>query len=318
MTPKPARAKSARRRGLGSRVHLTETCAVDEAEDAQAGAMPQLIVQVETTVANVQDVERTATIQEDLAQHQLLPDEHLVDSGYVDAQLLVSSQQDSGIRLVGPVLADNSWQAKAGKGFDVGSFHGRPGKLSSPRAHRARSVAAGVRQESASKWSLPKRSVPLVRCAATARASLTTGRVLHVRPQDAHEARPPRRREQQTPEFRQEYARPAGIEATLSQAVRGMGIRRASYDGLPKVQLQQVLTAVAINLVRIDAVLTQTPRGKTRRSHARTLSIASCSPRLGRCMSFRRFTISFANRVLKGGESGMLAEIYGISLPSVS
>jgi len=27
------------------------------------------------------------------------------------------------------------------------------------------------------------------------------------------------------------------------------------------------LTAVAINLVRVDAVLTQTPRGKTRRSH---------------------------------------------------
>ena len=85
--------------------------------------MPQLIVQVETTVANVQDVERTATIQEDFAQHHLLPDEHLVDSGYVDAELLVSSRENSGIRLVGPALSDNSWQAKAGKGFDVGSFH---------------------------------------------------------------------------------------------------------------------------------------------------------------------------------------------------
>jgi len=88
-----------------------------------------------------------------------------------------------------------------------------------------------------------------------------------VRPQAAHEALQARRDEQQTPEFRQEYARRAGIEGTLSQAVRGMGIRRARYDGLPKVQLQHVLTAVAINLVRVDAVLTQTPRGKTRRSH---------------------------------------------------
>lgn len=34
-----------------------------------------------------------------------------------------------------------------------------------------------------------------------------------------------------------------------------------------KVQLQHVLTVVAINLVRIDAVLTQTPRGKTRYSN---------------------------------------------------
>jgi transposase len=36
--------------------------------------------------------------------------------------LLVSSQQNYGITLLGPVLSDNSWQAKAGKGFDVGSF----------------------------------------------------------------------------------------------------------------------------------------------------------------------------------------------------
>ncbi len=76
--------------------------------------------------------------------------------------------------------------------------------------------------------------------------SKTSGRVLHLRPQAAH-------------------AR-AGIEGTLSQGVRSMGLRRARYDGLPKVHFQQVLTAVAINLVRIDAVLTGTRRGKTRRS----------------------------------------------------
>ncbi len=45
-----------------------------------------------------------------------------------------------------------------------------------------------------------------------------------------------------------------------------MGLRRARYDGLQKVHLQHVFTAVAINVLRIDAVLTQTPRGQTRRS----------------------------------------------------
>jgi hypothetical protein len=53
-----------------------------------------------------------------------------------------------------------------------------------------------------------------------------------------------------------------------------MGIRRARYDGLAKVHLQHVLTAVAINLVRIDAVLTETPRGKTRRSNFAMLASA--------------------------------------------
>jgi transposase len=62
------------------------------------------------------------------------------------------------------------------------------------------------------------------------------------------------------------------MEATLSQAVRGKGLRRARYDGLHKTQLQHVLIAVAINLERIDAVLTHTPRGKTRQSHLERLA----------------------------------------------
>ena len=106
--------------------------------------------------------------------------------------------------------------------------------------------------------------------------SQTTGRVLHLRPQEAHEALQARRQEQQTLQFRQEYATRAGIEGTLSQAVRGMGVRRARYDGLPKVQLQHVLTAVAINLVRIDAILTNTPRGKTRQSNFTRLALHPC------------------------------------------
>ncbi len=67
-------------------------------------------------------MEVTAPIQEDLAQHELLPEEQIVDTGYVDADLLVSSQEQYGIRLLGPALSDNSWQAKAGKGFDVAHF----------------------------------------------------------------------------------------------------------------------------------------------------------------------------------------------------
>ncbi len=52
---------------FGYKVHLTETCALEGSKDAQGQVLPQLIVQVETTVANVQDVEITQTIQEDLA-----------------------------------------------------------------------------------------------------------------------------------------------------------------------------------------------------------------------------------------------------------
>jgi transposase len=251
---------------LGYKVHLTETCTPNAPEDAQTSAMPQLIVQVQTTVANVQDVDMTATIQEDLAQHHLLPEEQIVDTGYVDADLLVSSHRNYGLTLVGPVLADNSWQSKADKGFDVAHFH---------LDWQAR-LATCPQGRTSHRWGLAGERLEVVFaqevCAACplrldCTKSATTGRVLHVRPQAAHQALQARRQEQQTPQFRRQYAMRAGIEGTLSQAVRGMGIRRARYDGLPKVPLQHVLTAVAINLVRIDAVLTSTPRGKTRQSN---------------------------------------------------
>ncbi len=257
---------------FGYKVHLTETCALETTEDAQVGAMPQLIVEVQTTVANVQDVDMTEVIEEDLAQHHLTPDEQIVDTGYVDAELLVKSQEHYGIKLLGPVLSDNSWQAKAGKGFDVAHFqldwHNR--QATCPQGQTsARWSPAGERMEVVFAREVcavcPRRS--------DCTKSSTTGRVLHVRPQAAHEALQQRRHEQETPAFRQAYQTRAGIEGTLSQAVRGMGIRRSRSDGLHKVELQHVFTAVAINLVRIDAVLTQTPRGKTRRSNFMRLAL---------------------------------------------
>jgi transposase len=257
---------------LGYKVHLTETCALETTEQTQAKVLPQLITAVQTTVANVQDVEMTAIIQEDLAQHHLLPDEQIVDTGYVDADLLVRSQQNYGITLLGPTLSDTSWQAKAGKGFDVAHFQ--------LDWHAQKAICP--QEQTSSRWSLVKERMEVVFARETCAAcpvrsnctkSSTTGRVLHVRPQAAHEALQARRQEQETPAFRKVYQTRAGIEATLSQAVRGMGIRRARYDGLHKTQVQHVLTAVAINLVRIDAMLTQTPRGKTRQSHFMRLAL---------------------------------------------
>jgi hypothetical protein len=52
-----------------------------------------------------------------------------------------------------------------------------------------------------------------------------------------------------------------------------MGVRRGRYDGLQKTHLHHVFTAVAINVVRIDALLTQTSRGKTRQSHFMRLAL---------------------------------------------
>jgi IS5 family transposase len=47
------------------------------------------------------------------------------------------------------------------------------------------------------------------------------------------------------------YAHRAGIEGTISQAVRTCEVRRSRYRGLPKTALQLLLTATALNLVRM-------------------------------------------------------------------
>ena len=59
------------------------------------------------------------------------------------------------------------------------------------------------------------------------------------------------RRNQATEEFRKSYAARAGIEGTHAQAIRRCGVRRCRYVGLAKTRLQHVITAVALNLIRV-------------------------------------------------------------------
>jgi transposase len=65
---------------VGYKVHLTESCEPH---------LPLLITHVETTSAPVSDNAMTAPIHAELERKHLLPTEHIVDTGYVDATLLV-------------------------------------------------------------------------------------------------------------------------------------------------------------------------------------------------------------------------------------
>jgi transposase len=76
------------------------------------------------------------------------------------------------------------------------------------------------------------------------------GRTLTVYPQKEYEALLMARQRQETKEFKELYASRAGIEGTISQVTRSMGLRRSRYIGLALIHLQRVATAAAINLVR--------------------------------------------------------------------
>ncbi|WP_029528265.1 IS1182 family transposase [Polaromonas glacialis] len=91
-------------------------------------------------------------------------------------------------------------------------------------------------------------------------------RQLSLHPQAHHEALSAARQRLGSEEGWTLYARRAGIEGTLSQAVRAFGLRRTRYRGLAKTSLQHVATAVAMNVERVTAWLTGQPREKTRTS----------------------------------------------------
>jgi transposase len=91
-------------------------------------------------------------------------------------------------------------------------------------------------------------------------------RQLTVRPQAFHEAIHAARQRQETAAFTAQYAQRAGVEGTHAQAIRRCGLRRARYIGLTKTHLQHLLTAVALNVVRLAEWWLGTPLAKTRSS----------------------------------------------------
>ena len=90
-------------------------------------------------------------------------------------------------------------------------------------------------------------------------------RQLTVKPQALHEALQAARQRQEMPEFKVQYALRAGVESTLSQAVRRFDLRQSRYIGLARTHLQLVMTATAMNIVRVIAWLRGKPLGDKKR-----------------------------------------------------
>jgi transposase len=246
---------------LGYKVHLTETCDDD---------LPRIITHVETTVATTPDDQVVAKIHADLRDKQRLPSQHLVDTGYTDAELLATSRTQDEIDLIGPVAADPSWQARAGTGFNNAAF----------QVNWDSKQVTCPQGQTSSKWipGFDPAGAPVVKVhfarstclACPVRTQCTKGKIeprsLTLREKDHYLALQTARQRQQTEEFKAQYATRAGIEATLGQGLRRSDLRQARYIGLAKTHLQHLITAAALNLIHLGEWLTGTPFAKTRLS----------------------------------------------------
>jgi transposase len=68
-------------------------------------------------LATDQDVTQVEMIHQNLAKKALLPNKHLADGAYLSADLLVNSQKNYQVSLLGPVREENSWQARDENAF---------------------------------------------------------------------------------------------------------------------------------------------------------------------------------------------------------
>ena len=254
----------------GYTVHLTETCD-DEG--------PNLIVDVQTTDASVVDSEMTPVIHQSLADKDLSPSEHYLDTGYVEAEHIVTARNEYGIDLVGPVMPDTSRQARQGLGFDQSCF------FIDWEAKQARCPEGQLSERWQERKNKAGKDVvhigfPPLQCHICGRRPDCTnaevgGRSLVILAQPEYSILQERRQRQKTEEFKERYHRRAGVEGTISQGTRSLELRNARYIGLAKTHFQHVLTVLGMDVARVAVYLEGELKAKTRQSRFQLLVSAA-------------------------------------------
>jgi transposase len=225
--------------------------------------------------APVADAEATTPAHAALRAKGLLPATHLVDTGYLDAGLLVATRRDFGIDLAGPARADERWQAREGKGFAAADFDvdWEQKKATCPQGAVSASWTPALDNRGTQVIKVKFSGSDCGACQHLADCTRGTRarRTLTLRTHEQHIALVGARCRETTAEFAALSAVRAGVEGTISQAVRGFGLRRSRYIGQAKTHLQHVATAAAMNLVRMTEWLGGAELATTRRSKFRTL-----------------------------------------------
>jgi transposase len=255
---------------LGYKVHVTETCDDDAAH---------LITHVATCPAMQPDMASTAAIHDQLARKGLLPAEHFVDSGYVDAGLLVSSLRDHAISLEGPVRGVSTSQGRSGRGYEQRDFaidweHER---VTCPQG-KTSAIWRMARDEDGSPRVQAVFSQHDCRpCAARTFCAPGKGarRFIYFHPRPEYEALHAARARMSDPAWQERYHIRAGVEGTISQGVRAFAMRRSRYIGLAKTGLQQICVAVGMNVLRAVHWLDGQPRARTRVTRFASLAQAA-------------------------------------------
>jgi transposase len=249
----------------GYKVHLTESC------DEEG---PNLITHVETSRAGNGDVDVTPLIHQALKEKELLPKAHLADTGYGESKQFVASRRDYGIDLIVPARGGNDWQSKEKQGFDSNHFaiNWEAQTAQCPTNHSSASWTKAVDRYDNEVIKIKFARKDCKNCEVKEHCTKNDCRTITVRPKEQYLALQQARTRQEGEEFKEKYKLRAGIEGTISQGVRGFGMRRTRYRGMKKTHLEHLIIASAMNLRRYLAWLEETPLSRTRTSHFAALA----------------------------------------------
>jgi transposase len=244
----------------GYKVHLTESC--DE-------ELPNLITDVQTTVATTADSEVLPQIQAALAERELQPSEHLVDSGYVSAANLVSSQSEQ-IELVGPARAEGGWQSRVEDGLTASQFvidwEAEQVKCPAGKVSKRWSMSKGRKRGEQISVAFDPKDCGVCELRERCVASKKRARAMTLLPRAQQEALHSARERQRSETFTKQYRARAGIEGTINQGSRIADLHRSRYRGVAKTKLLHILIACALNFLRVAAWLAERPKAQSRQS----------------------------------------------------
>ncbi|RPJ51170.1 MAG: IS1182 family transposase [Acidobacteria bacterium] len=231
---------------VGYKAQVLET--VGEAPGEGGQPTGQFITELTTTEAVASDLAGMKTALE--AQQQVgleMPTHLYADAAYVNGPELAQASEE-GRELIGPVKS--SPQSK-GELYPVESFdiHLAEGFGTCPAGCRSTSCSRVENYDRGQpmyrlRWGSQCRDCPL------ADKCVGKGSIRDVVVTPNHDHLQKRRREMGSEDFQREARKRNAIEGTISELVRGYGLRKTRYRGLAKTRLANYFIAAACNIRR--------------------------------------------------------------------
>jgi transposase len=183
------------------------------------------------------------------------------------------------VTIVGPVADDPSWQARSDDGLTKSQFlvDWDQRVVTCPAGKQSISWLPNTWPENGMQFEARFARKDCTPCSLRPRCTWAKNepRIIGLQAREHYEALQSAREHQTTEEFQLRYAARSGIEGTHAQAISGCGLRRCRYIGLTKTRLQHVITAAAVNVVRIADWYGGIPAATTRCSRFAALQMAA-------------------------------------------